>query len=37
MWSDLKAAFACRCREGDIRLFLLYLFSVSEGYAINQE
>lgn len=37
MWSGLKAAFACRCREGNIRLLLLYLFSVSGGDAINQE
>lgn len=37
MWSGLRAAFACRCREGYIRLFLLYLFSVSGGDAINQE
>lgn len=37
MWSGLRAAFACRCREGYIRLVLLYLFFVSGGDAINQE
>lgn len=31
MWSGLKAAFAHRCIEGDVGLFLLYLFSVSRG------
>lgn len=31
MWSGLRAAFASSCREGCVRLFLLYLFSVSGG------
>lgn len=31
MRSGLRAAFASSCREGCVRLFLLYLFSVSGG------